>query len=77
MDLEWLREMAARHRYKVFGSLGGLVFALLVIRFGIVWTLFILLCSGIGYWIGKRLDEDPESLVRIFDRMIPPSSRYR
>lgn len=75
MDLEWLRELAEHHRYKVFGSLGGLVFALLVIRFGFSWTVFILLCAGTGYWVGKRLDEEPESLVRMLDRLIPPGAR--
>jgi len=75
MDQEWLREMAATHRYKILGGLGGLVFAMLVIRFGILWTLFILLCCGIGYWVGKRFDEEPESLLRILERLIPPGGR--
>ncbi len=75
MDLEWLRELAEGHRYKVLGALGGLVIALLVIRFGFAWTMFILLCTGIGYWVGKRLDEEPDSLVRILERMIPPGGR--
>jgi uncharacterized membrane protein len=75
MDQEWLRELAARHRYKILGAVGGLVFAMLVIRFGILWTLFILLCCGIGYWIGKRLDEEPDSLLRILERLIPPGGK--
>jgi uncharacterized membrane protein len=75
MDLEWLREVALHHRNKVIGGLVGLVVALLVIRFGFFATLFILLCSGLGYWIGKRLDEEPESLVQIFDRLMPPGGR--
>lgn len=75
MDWEWLREVALLHRHKVIGGLGGLVLALLVIRFGFWWTLFILVCSGTGYWIGKRLDEEPESLVQIFDRLFPPGGR--
>jgi uncharacterized membrane protein len=72
VEKEWLRELSQTHRYKVLGGLGGLVFALLVIRFGFLWTLFILLCCGIGYWVGKRLDEEPESLVQILERLLPP-----
>jgi uncharacterized membrane protein len=75
MDLEWLRDLAEHHRNKVIGGLGGFVFALLVIRFGFLWTLFILLCCGIGYWVGKRLDEEPESLMQILDRLLPPGGR--
>jgi uncharacterized membrane protein len=75
MDLEWLRDLAEHHRYKVIGGLGGFVFALLVIRFGFLWTLFILLCCGIGYWVGKRLDEEPETLMQILDRLLPPGGR--
>lgn len=75
MDQEWLRELATHHRNKIIGGLAGLVGALLVIRFGFFWTLFILLCSGLGYWVGKRLDEEPESLVQILDRILPPGRR--
>ena len=75
MDWEWLRELAQNHRNKVIGGLGGLIFALLVIRFGFLWTVFILICCGIGYWVGKRLDDEPESLMQIFDRVFPPGGR--
>jgi uncharacterized membrane protein len=75
MDWEWLRDMAQNHRYKIIGGLAGLVLALLVLRFGFFWTLFILVCSGLGYWIGKRLDEEPESLVQILDRILPSGRR--
>ena len=75
MDWEWLRELAQFHRNKVIGGLGGLVFALLIMRFGFLWTGFILLCCGTGYWVGKRLDEEPESLMQILDRILPPGGR--
>jgi uncharacterized membrane protein len=75
VDWEWLRDVAQNHRNKVIGGLGGLVVALLIYRFGFLWTLFILLCSGIGYWVGKRLDEEPESLMQILDRILPPGRR--
>jgi len=75
VDKEWLRELVDQNRYRILGALGGLVFALLVIRFGLFWALFILLCVGIGYWVGKRLDEEPESLFRMLDRWLPPGRR--
>ena len=75
MEQEWLRDLAEKHRNRILGALGGLVFALLIIRVGLLWTLFILLCTGIGYWVGKRLDEEPESLVEILDRIFPQGGR--
>lgn len=75
MRTDWLQELVENHRFKILGGLIGLVFALLILRFGILWTLFILLCAGVGYWVGKRLDEDPESLGTLLDRVIPPSRR--
>lgn len=75
MDWEWLRDLTQNHRHKVLGLLAGLVLALLVYRFGFFWTLFILICSGLGYWIGKRLDEEPESLMQMLDRILPPGRR--
>jgi uncharacterized membrane protein len=71
VNQEWLRDLAEKHRNKVLGLLAGLVLALLIIRLGLLWTLFILLLSGTGYWVGKRLDEEPESLVEILDRIFP------
>lgn len=70
---EWIRELAEHHRFKVLGLLLGLVFALLVIHFGILRTLFIVLCAGTGYWIGKRLDDEPEGLTQWIDRLLPPN----
>lgn len=75
MNQEWLRELAQNHRHKILGGLGGLIFALLVIRLGLLWSLFILLCTGIGYWVGKRLDEEPDSLVQMLQRIFPPDWR--
>lgn len=68
---EMLNEVAHRHRFKLLGALSGLVLALLVIRFGPWWTLFIVLCTGAGYWIGKRIDDEPESLRELAERLIP------
>lgn len=70
-------ELAERHRFKVLGSLAGLVFALLVMRYGLLWTLFITFCAGAGYWVGKRLDDEPEGIGEIIERFLPPGSSQR
>jgi uncharacterized membrane protein len=68
MDWESLGQTLVRNRHKILGSLVGLVFALMVLRFGLVWALFILVCTGIGYWVGKLLDDGPEAILRLLER---------
>ncbi|MCG0238834.1 MAG: DUF2273 domain-containing protein [Firmicutes bacterium] len=70
---QWLEQLEG-HRYRILGGLGGLVFALLVIRFGLLWALFIALCTGLGYWLGKHLDENPERFAELLERLLPPGS---
>lgn len=73
----WIRELLTRHRYKTLGALSGLVFALLVVWLGLLWALFIVLCTGAGYWVGKRLDEAPESVAEFLERFLPGSGGSR
>lgn len=72
---DWLRELAEHHRFKVLGLLLGLVFSLLVIHYGPWKALFIMFCVGIGYWVGKRLDDEPEGLVEMIERLMPHGRR--
>jgi len=46
------------HRGKAIGILLGLIASILFISYGFWKTLFIILCITIGYFIGKRLDEN-------------------
>lgn len=74
---EWLKELAEHHRFKVIGLLLGLVLSLLVIHYGPLLTLFIVLCVGIGYYVGKKLDDEPEGLAELLERLLPPGTHRR
>ena len=63
-----LSEIMRHHRGKFLGILFGLIFAVLVISFGFLQTIFIACCIYIGYIIGKRLD-DNESLKDVMERL--------
>ncbi|MEW6274255.1 MAG: DUF2273 domain-containing protein [Bacillota bacterium] len=66
-----LVDLLARHRGKIAGIVLGLVFGWLVIKYGLGKTFFIALCAAIGYYIGKRVDEQfdfKDMLARIFRR---------
>jgi uncharacterized membrane protein len=51
------REIISQHKGKIVGVFFGLTSGLLIIRYGFWKALFIALCVGIGYYIGKRFDE--------------------
>lgn len=45
------------HRGKALGVLIGLIAAILFINYGFWRTLFIMLCIVVGYFIGKKVDD--------------------
>lgn len=46
------------HRGKAIGILMGLVASILFISFGFWRSIFIIFCIVLGYFIGKRVDEN-------------------
>lgn len=53
------------NRGRLIGVVLGLFFGFLAVVFGILKALFITLCAIVGYYLGKRVDEqgDFKSLV--------------
>lgn len=72
---ELLRDLMENHRGKLIGALIGLVFALLIIRFGFWWSIFITFCVFVGYWLGRRMDDHKEDLMDVLDKFLPPGQR--
>jgi len=67
-----ITRMLARHWGKLFGSLAGLVVALMIMRVGIWWTTFTALCVYVGYRLGKQVDDQKESFFAIIEKYLPP-----
>lgn len=65
-------EIISEHRGRILGALIGLLFGLMVLWVGLLWTLFIGLCVLAGYFVGRRLDENKEDLLEMLDRLLPP-----
>lgn len=63
-----LPEILLNHRGKFFGSLFGLIFSILVIKYGFLQTIFIGFCIYLGFIVGKRID-DNESLREVMERI--------
>jgi len=53
-----IADLLEYHRGKLIGVLLGLVASILFITFGFWRALLVFVLIGIGYYIGKRLDEN-------------------
>lgn len=72
----WL-EFWQHHRGKLVGTALGLLFGLAVIIYGFFAGLFLALCTLVGYWIGRRMDEDQDILGMIQRFFHPRDHRQR
>ena len=75
--LRFLQEQWLNHRGRTAGLLIGTLFGIFVLLFGFWSMVFVLLCAGIGMYIGVRAERvggwkelfDSSALSRLFRRM--------
>ena len=58
------------------GALIAFILALLLMIFGFWKTLFILILTLVGYYLGVRYFSDDEAIKKILDKLFPPG-RFR
>jgi len=58
------------------GAVVAFVVAILLVLFGFLKTVFILLLTAAGYFIGTKLFNDRESIKNFLDKLFPPG-RFR
>lgn len=63
-------------RGAINGAAIGLLVAVLVLLIGPIRVIFLAICVGVGYYIGKRLSEDKDYIKNLLDRVLPPGT-YR
>ncbi|MTI79968.1 MAG: DUF2273 domain-containing protein [Firmicutes bacterium] len=63
-----LHEIMEHHRGKALGALLGLLFGWFAIVYGLFKALFVTLCIALGFFIGKRLDEN-NNMKQIIDKL--------
>lgn len=66
-ELNWW-VLVSKHWGKFLGGLLGLIFAMLVIKYGFWLSIFIYLCIGLGLLIGWRLDVN-KNIGRFLNRL--------
>jgi len=69
-------EFCGAHIGELIGAAIGLVISITILLLGVFKALFIAICVGLGYYIGKRMSEDKDYLKNLLDRVLPPGT-YR
>ncbi len=68
---EILRKIIETSRWRVVCSAAGLLVGVLFILLGFFRAVFLLICIGLGFYIGNKMDEG-ENLVDLLDNLLPP-----
>lgn len=71
MGKEKLAKFYKSHKSEIIGAGIGAVFAIFVIILGFWNTIFIGLCTFVGYYIGHRFSSK-DQLIELLDRILPP-----
>ncbi len=76
MNLEKVFQFYNSHRGGANGAIIGFVMSVAILIIGLINTIFIAICVGMGYYIGKRLSEDKNYIKKLLDKVLPPGT-YR
>jgi len=60
----------------LIGALAGFGLALSLILFGLLKTLFLLVLTAVGFYIGRRFFANRKEIRDLLDRLLPPG-RFR
>ena len=66
---EYIINLFNQNRGKCLGLTIGIIFAAFVLIIGFFRTLFILICAYIGYYIGRKIDNN-EDLIEFFENLL-------
>lgn len=60
-----IKRIIDKNRGKVVGAVIGLLISIFYISFGFLRATFIIISVGIGYFIGKRIDDDKDFIQTV------------
>jgi uncharacterized membrane protein len=64
------------NRSGYIGALAGFALALSLVLFGILKTVFLIVLSAAGFYIGRRFFSNRKEIRDLLDRLLPPG-RFR
>lgn len=59
----WISEYFSTYRMRKIGFLLGVLFGIIILILGPLYTFFLMFCGIIGLYIGSRFDDEEEDLV--------------
>lgn len=76
MEKEKVYEFCRAHRFELLGAAAGFGVAAVILSIGFFKTLFVFICTAVGYYIGKKLSQKRDFFQKMLDRILPPGT-YR
>ncbi|WP_302489025.1 DUF2273 domain-containing protein [uncultured Mitsuokella sp.] len=73
----WLFERWQQNRGACLGCSAGAILAIAILLFGFWRTFFVVLCGGVGLYLGRKSDRDPEFFGRLADDFLDRLNRLR
>jgi len=72
--VDYWRELWLDHRGEIIGGIAGLIIGIIIITLGFFKAIFVILCTLLGYFIGKNFNKK-EHIRSIIDKILPPGNR--
>lgn len=69
MNREVIINFVLENKGKVFGVFIGLMFSVLTLLIGLFKTVFIVICTILGYYIGKKIDNN-EDIIELVQKIL-------
>lgn len=76
--IDFIKNQLKNHYKRSIGLILGLIISLSIVNFGFFKTLFVIVCMGIGLYLGNNFDDDEyfgEELLYKIKQLLP--HRYR
>lgn len=74
---EWLARIWQEDRGQCLGLVAGILLAIMVLLIGFWRTAFIVLCGGVGFYIGRKADREENFFGRLADDFLDRINRLR
>ncbi|WP_301955196.1 DUF2273 domain-containing protein [Mitsuokella jalaludinii] len=72
---EWLAMIWQEDRGQCLGLASGIILALMILLIGFWRTAFIVLCGGVGLYLGRKSDREEDFFGRIADDLLDRINR--